>query len=226
MDYAAALKAIKALDADNAEELVSAIEGKVGSLESKNFEIIGEKRNATTKAQSMQSALEAIASSLGIQGDLDAILETAQSKVTGLASEAAQLREAKTALEAAKAEAEGKVTAFERKGKLSQIATAAGANAAVLEKLFSDRLDELKVEGEGESRVVKLGDRALKEYVEADEGLKAFAPALFPSTEAPAQKPQPKLPSGGPKGTNEANPVDSYMSKTYKGINKFVKPSN
>lgn len=226
MDYAAALSKLKGLDLEGKDELISAIEGKVGSLESKNFEVIGEKRTATTKAQTMQSALEAIASSLGIQGDLDAILETAQSKVTGLAAEAAQLREAKIALEAAKAEAEGKVQTFERKGKLSQIATAAGANAAVLEKLFSDRLDELKVEGEGESRVVKLGDQALREFVEGDEALKAFAPALFPSTEAPAQKPQPKLPSGGPKGTNETNPVDSYMSKTYKGINKFVKPSN
>lgn len=223
MDYAAALSKLKGLDLEGKDELISAIEGKVGSLESKNFEIIGEKRNATTKAQSMQTALEAIAKAVGVDGDIDAILESAQGKVAGLTSELSQLRTDKTALETRATAAESKIQGFERKGKISDLATKAGASAAVFERLFGDKVDEFAIADDG---TVKLGDKALKEYVEGDEGLKAFAPALFPSADGPAPKPQPKLPSGGPKGTNETNPVDSYMSRTYKGINKFVKPSN
>lgn len=225
MDYAAALKALKALDVENAAELASAIEGKVSDLESKNFTVIGEKRSATQKSQAMQTALEAIASSLGVEGDIDAILETTQSKVTGLASEAAQLRTDKATLQGQVSEAQGKVTAFERKGKINDFATVSGANAAVFEKLFGDRVDDLKIDGEGDGRTVKLGDKSLREHVEGDDALKAFVPALFPNQKSD-EKPQPKLPSGGPKGENAKNPVDAYMQRQYGGINKFVKPSN
>ncbi|MEM6432249.1 MAG: hypothetical protein AAF773_00100 [Cyanobacteria bacterium P01_D01_bin.115] len=222
MDYAAALKALKALDVENAADLVSAIEGKVTALETKNFEIIGEKRTATQKTQAMQTALEAIAKAVGVEGEIDAVLETTQSKVSGLASENAQLKTASVALETRATEAEGKVQGFERKDKVSDLASAAGANAAVLEKLLGDRLDDLKVEGEGDSRTVKLGDKSLKEYVESDDGLKAFAPALFPG-EKTGEKTQPKLPSGGPSGGDQSPDVlQNYLSRRRTGAKQLT----
>ncbi|NER83920.1 MAG: hypothetical protein F6K42_31135 [Leptolyngbya sp. SIO1D8] len=222
MDFKAALKRIKALEVDDAAELASAIEGEVDRLNSKNYTIIGEKRDATTKAQSMQSALEAIAKALGIEGDIDAILEGTQGKVTELVSEAKTLRETKTTLETRATEAEGKVAAAERKSKLSEIATKAGANAAVLEKLLADKVDEIAIADDG---TVKLGDKPLKEYVEGDDTLKAFAPALFPSqstTEKPKDKQQPNLPSGSPGGgKDQPDLVSSYFTKAYTGIKQF-----
>ena len=221
MDYAAALKALKALDVENAAELASAIEGKVTALESKSYDLIGEKRTATQKTQAMQTALEAIAKAVGVEGDIDAILENAESKVSGLASENAQLKTASVALETRATEAEGKVTGFERKDKIADIAKAAGASSAVLAKLFGDRLDDLKVEGEGDARTVKLGDKPLKEYVESDDSLKAFAPALFPSSEP--TKSAPKLPSGGPSGGDQSPDVlQNYLSRRRTGVKQLT----
>ncbi|MEO0988156.1 MAG: hypothetical protein AAFY20_21850 [Cyanobacteria bacterium J06639_14] len=214
MDFKEALKRIKALEVDDAAELASAIEGKVSDLESKNFTVIGEKRNATQKAQSMQDALEAIAKAVGIEGDLDAILETAQSKVSGLVSEAAQLRTDKTALETRATEAEGKVKTSERRVKLGEVASKIGANAAVLEKLLGDKIDELAIADDG----VKLGDKPLREYVEADDSLKAFVPALFPSQQPePAPKPTTKLPSGGPSSEGKPNTLQAYLKRNRTG---------
>ena len=221
MDYAAALAAIKALDVENAADLASAIEGKVTALESKSYDLIGEKRTATQKSQAMQVALEAIAKAVGVEGDTDTILEATQSKVSGLASENAQLKTDKTALETRATEAEGKVTGFERKDKIADIAKAAGASSAVLATLFGDRLDDLKVEGEGDARTVKLGDKPLKEYVESDDNLKAFAPALFPNSEP--TKPAPKLPSGGPNGGDQSPDVlQNYLSRRRTGAKQLT----
>lgn len=217
MNYEAALQALKALDVENAAELASAIEGKVSDLEAKNYSVIGEKRTVTTKNQAMQTALEAIAKSLGIEGDIDTVLEQTQSKVTGLASENAQLKTDKTALETRATDAESKVTTFERKDKIADIANAAGASPAVLAKLFGDRLDDLKIEGEGDDRTVKLGDKSLREHVDGDDSLKAFAPALFPG-EKTGEKTQPKLPSGGPQGESKADDVlGDYLKKHRSG---------
>ena len=224
MNFKEALKRIKALEVDDAADLASAVEGEVERLNNRNFEVIGEKRNATTKAQSMQTALEAIGKALGIDGDVDVILEGAQAKVTGLVSEAEQLRTDKTALETRATEAEGKVKAAERRSKLAEVATKAGANVAVLEKLLGDKVDDLVID-DG----VKLGDKPLREYVEADDSLKAFVPALFPSAEIPkggsdAKPKQTQLPSGSPKGENDQTDlVGSYFSKAYTGINRFTK---
>lgn len=222
MDYKEALKRIKALEVDDAAELGSAIESEHEKLSSRAYDLIGEKRTVTQKSQAMQVALEAIAKAVGVEGDTDTILEATQSKVSGLASENAQLKTEKTALETRATEAEGKVQGFERKDKLGDIAKVAGANSAVLEKLFSDRLDDLKVEGEGDSRTVKLGDKSLKEHVEGDDSLKAFAPALFPG-EKTGEKTQPKLPSGGPSGGDQSPDVlQNYLSRRRTGAKQLT----
>ena len=227
MDYKQALTKLKTLEVEGVDvaELVSVVEGKIGSLESDKYLIIGEKRNATTKAGAMQTALEAIGKALGIEGDVDAILEGAQAKVTGLVSEATQLRTDKTALEARATEAEGKVASFERKGKIITIAEKAGASAAVLEKLFGDQLDKIAIADDG---TVKFGEQALREHVEASDELKLFIPALFPSAEEPkggndtkAKQPA-KLPSGSPKGGSDLNPLTSYLNKHRSGAKSLA----
>lgn len=223
MDFKAAIDALKKLD--NGAELASAVEAEVDRLNGKNYEVIGEKRTVTTKAQTLETALVAIAKAVGLEGDVDAILSEAQTKVQAIATEADQLRTDKTALETRATEAEGKVQQAERKTKLSQVAAKAGAAEAVLEKLLGDKLGEIAIADDG----VKLGDKSLREYVEADETLKVFLPALFPNQNSePEKKQAAKLPSGSPNGGNGSkNPADSYMQRTYAGINKLVpKPSN
>lgn len=227
MDFLAAMAKLKGLDLEGKEELVSAIEGKVSGLESKNFEVIGEKRGVTSRVQTLESALTAIAKAAGIEGDLEAILTGAEAKIRAIATEATQLKTDKTALETRATEAEGKLQAAERKSKLAEIATVAGANPAVLERLLGDKFEELKVEGEGDARVVKLGDKALKEAIAADEGLKVFEAALFPTstTTTTTTKTTQKLPGGSPNGKTDdtkADPVKSYTDRAYGGFKAFT----
>lgn len=220
MKFSEALAAIKALE--NGADLASAIEGEVEGLKGKNFEIIGEKRNATTKATAYETALTAIASALGIEGDLDAVLTSAEGKVRELVSASTTAQTKLTDLETRATTAEGKVKQAERLTKITQAATKAGANAAVLERLLGDKVDELAIADDG----VKIGDKALKEYVEADDALKAFLPALFPSTEQgqKADSKQQRLPGGTPKGTDSKKDLlGSYTERNFSGAKALVK---
>ncbi|WP_088893194.1 hypothetical protein [Leptolyngbya ohadii] len=222
MKFSEALAAIKALD--NGSELASAIEGEVEGLKSKNYEIIGEKRNVTTKAQTLETTVMAIAKVAGIEGDLESVLAALEPKVRESLQKLTTAETKLTEAETRATEAQGKLNSFERKAKLSEIATAAGANPAVLEKLLGDKFDQLKVEGEGDARVVKLGDKPLKEAVAADESLKLFEAALFPAASAspsPAPSPAPaaKLPGGSPHGKtdNKKDLLSTYSEKNYGG---------
>ncbi|MEO1399687.1 MAG: hypothetical protein AAFV72_00345 [Cyanobacteria bacterium J06635_1] len=211
MDYKAALAAVKGLE--NGAELASAIEGKVSDLESKNFTVIGEKRAETQKRQAMQTALEGIGKSLGIEGDVEAILGSAQGKVQTLTSERDAAVNEKTALETRATEAEGKITGFERKQKFTDAAAKAKANAAVLERLLGDKADELKVDGDK----VLVGDKPLREYVEGDEALKPFLPALFAEQTVPDPKgKKTELPGGNPNannGNDQADPLKRHVAR-------------
>jgi hypothetical protein len=211
MNFQEALAAIKKLD--GGADLASAIEAETESLKSKNYQVIGEKRNATEKSQSLENALTAIAKALGIEGDLDTILKDTEGKVRTLATEAEQLRKDKTTLETRATDAEGKVKQAERSGKLASIAAKAGAEVTVLEQLLGDKVDEIAIADEA----VKIGDKTLREYVEADTKLKAFVPALFPTqqTQNQPKQPQRQLPGGSPKGTDQkpTNPVSATVSK-------------
>ncbi len=223
MEFKAALEAIKKLE--NGAELVSAIESEVDTLNSKNYSLIGEKRTETQKKQAYESALVAIAKAVGVEGDTEAILTNAEGKVRSIVSEATQLKTDKTALETRATEAESKLNGLESKAKLTEIAAAAGANAAVLEKLLGDKFDQLKLEGEGDARVVKLGDKPLKEAIETDEGLKVFEAALFPTTSAsPSPSPTPRLPSGSPNAGDgkEERAGRSYLNSIYGKTAEFL----
>lgn len=215
MDYKAALAAVR--DLDNGAELVSAIEGHVSGLEEKSFTAIGEKRTEAAKRKAMESALEGIGKTLGIEGGVDEVLANAQGKVQTLASDRDAAVMARTELETKVTETEAKLTGFERKQKFTDAAAKSGANAAVLEKLFSDKADELTVADDG---TVKVGDKTLKEYVEADDNLKLFIPSLFPNGETPAPKGKTQLPSGPPSDGSEhkgTDPLDNYLARSRTG---------
>ena len=220
MDYSAALVAIKGLE--NGAELASAIEGKIGALEAKNYEVIGEKRSATQKAQAAEDALKSAAKALGIDGDVDALLDQVPTKAKEIATTAATLTTEKTALEARATEAENKVQTFDRQGKWAEIAAKAGVNPKVLERLLGDKFDELKIDGDA----VKVGDQPLKDFIAADDNLKAFAPALF-QTETPASGGNPRkqqLPGGAPGSDKEKpDPLQSYTARNYGGLKALKK---
>lgn len=191
---------------DGTVDLVSAVEGELERLTTKNYDLIGENRKATAKAATLQQSLDAIASTLDVEGDdLDAKLKAATEKVKDLST---KLSEAETKA----TEAEGKVATYERKAAFAQAASKVGANAEVLERLLGDRASELVIEGD----TVKLGETALKEAIEGDAALKPFLPALFPS--AQATPPVPQLPTGTPNSQTQTptDPVAGYLNKTYK----------
>jgi hypothetical protein len=223
MDYSAALVAIKGLE--NGAELASAVEGKVGAIEAKNYEVIGEKRSATQKAQAAEDALKSAAKALGIDGDVDALLDQVPTKAKEIATVNATLTTEKTALETRVTDAESKVQTFDRQGKWAEIAAKVGANPKVLERLLADLFDELKIDGDA----VKVGDQPLKDFIDADENLKAFAPALF-QNETPANgggnPRKQQLPGGAPTGDKEKpDPLKRYSERNYGGLKALKKQS-
>lgn len=227
MDYSVALAAVRGLE--NGAELASAIEGKVSELETKNYQVIGEKRTETQKRQAMQQALESIGKSIGIEGDVDAVLDNAQGKIQNLVSERDAATSEKETLEQAKLAAEQKVSEFQTAAKLSEAATKAGADPKVLTKLLGDKAGDIAIDGD----TVKLGDKSLKEYVEGDDELKLFIPSLFPDGGTPAPGTNDKstssgrLPSGPPAGANDnkTDPLAGYVGRTYTPPKALTKTS-
>ena len=215
MDYKAALAAVRGLE--NGAELAQAITGHVSVLEEKNFTLSGEKRTETQKRQAMQSALEGVGKTLGIEGGVDEVLANAQGKIQTVVSERDAATTKTADLEKRATEAEAKITGFERKQKFVAVAEKAGANAAVLEKLFADKPDDLVISDDG---TVKVGDKPLKEYVEADDSLKLFAPSLFPGGESAPPRKKTDLPGTPPSdgsGDKGTNPLDNYLARQRTG---------
>lgn len=208
MDYQAALNKLKTLEVEGVADLVSAIEGKVSSLESKNFEVIGEKRNATQRQAALTEALEAIGRGLNLTGGVDELLEQLPGKVQDLRRDKDSLQQKFDETAGKLSQVEGEAQSLKRKTKLQEIAAKTGASTVVLERLFADQIDNFTIAEDG---AVKLGDRPLRECVEADENLKVFIPALFPG--GAADKPKQQLPNGSPGGTPEKkDPVKAALS--------------
>lgn len=211
MEFKAAIAALKKLDAENIEELVSAIEGHITKLEEKSFDTIGESRKNASKARTMQATVEAIAKTLGVEGDLESITTALEPKVKEIFDNHKTAQTKVTELETRATTAEAKVKDLESGTKLSEIAAKVGADAKVLKRLLGDKLGEMAIDGDA----VKLGDKSLKEYVEADEELKGFAPSLFPTQQKQEQKPTtPKLPGGSPNGQQPNPGNDAYAKAT------------
>lgn len=220
MDYKDAIDALKKLE--GTADLVPAVEAELERLTTKNYELIGENRKATAKARSLEDTLTDISTTLRLEGaDLESKLSGAPEKVKSLSTQLSEATTKLTAAETRATTAEGKLGTLERREVINQAATKAGAVPAVLEQLLGDKVGELKIDETG----VKVGDKPLKEYVEGDDRLKLFAPALFPNTQTGTSPTTPTLPNAPPTGTQptEANPVDSYMSKTYKVAGELAK---
>ncbi|HEY9697024.1 MAG TPA: hypothetical protein V6D10_07160 [Trichocoleus sp.] len=210
MDFKAAIAALKKLDADNIDELVSSIEGHVSKLEEKSYDTIGESRKNGSKARALQAVVEAIAKLVGVTGDdLESALEP---KVKELVDSSKTAQTKVTELETRATTAESKVKDLESVTKLSEVAAKVGADAKVLKRLLGDKVSEMTIDGDA----VKLGDKSLREFVEADEELKGFVPALFP-TQQKQEKSPPKLPSGSPNGGagKDDRPSRSYLDSVY-----------
>ena len=206
MEFTAALAALKKLE--NGAELATAIESHVTALDGKVFAAAGDSRAKASKADSLEATVLAIAKSLGIEGETEAILTTLEPKITELKATQTKLTEAESRATAA----ETKVKGFETQTKLNDIAVKAGASAAVLQTLFGDKIDQFSIDGEN----VKFGDKLLREHVEADSVLKQFSASLFPNSQQQQQpaKTQPKLPSGTANGAAPAkDPVSATVSK-------------
>jgi hypothetical protein len=194
MKFEEALAALKKLD--GGADLASAIETHVNSQAEKIFTTIGESRTKGAKASNLEATLLAIAKTLGIEGDVDTVLTGLEPKVTAIASDlkTAQTKLAETETRATTAET--KVQGFERKGKLADIATKAGASAAVLETLFGDKIDYLSIDGE----TVKFGDKLLRGTRRSRRRAEKFR--LLPiSFSAARAEDTPKLPSGSPRAS-------------------------
>lgn len=234
MDITEIIKKVKSLE--GGAELGSELETAVGQLQAKNYEVLGEKHRATRERDSLKESLSAIVSTLGLEdGDLDEQLTQAQATVKTLKSELDSERAKRTEFEQKLSEAQGKVTAFERKTKIASIASAANAVPEVLERILGDRLDDLKTEQTAEGQtVVKLGDAELKEAIASDPALSPFAPALFKAADGGSGgangnggKPrQGGLPGGGgtpPKKpqTDRQAAVSSYIARSASGVRRF-----
>lgn len=223
MDYQAALSKLKTLEVEGAADLVSAIEGKISSLESKNFEVIGEKRNSTQRQAALTEALEAIGRGLNLTGGVDELLEKLPNAVQDLRRDKDSLQQKFDETAGKLSQVEGEAQSLKRKTKLQEISAASGAVATVLEDLLGDRIAEVAIT----DGAAMLGDKPLREALEADERAKLYLPALFPSTPVPEpEKPKPRLPGGNPGGEGDkSDPVSSYMGSTYGGIQALTKAS-
>ncbi|MEM9267258.1 MAG: hypothetical protein AAGA46_17210, partial [Cyanobacteria bacterium P01_F01_bin.13] len=122
--------------------------------------------------------------------------------------------------------AEGKVKGFEKTAKFTKAADKSGANAAVLERLLGDKADDIEISDDG---TVKVGDKPLKEYVEADDNLKPFMASLFPAggdnKGAPPKK-KTDLPGGPPSngnGDKGTNPLAQHLARHRGGAKDLVK---
>lgn len=217
MDYKAAIAALKKLDAENVEELISSIEGHVSRLEEKSYETIGESRKNASKARALQETVQAIGKLVGVEGDdLESALEP---KIRELIDSSKTAQTKVSELETRASAAEAKAKELETGSKLIEISAKVGADAKVLKRLLGDKLGEMAIDGD----VVKIGDKPLKEYIEGDEELKGFVPALFPTQQKQEQK-TPKLPSGSPKGENgKKDLLATYADRNYGGAKALVK---
>lgn len=220
MDFKAAINALKKLEADNIDELISAIEGHVSRLEEKSYETIGESRKNAAKARTLQASLEATAKALGLEGDFEALAEALETKARELADDYKAVQTKLSEAESRAISAEGKVNSLERQGKLRDIASKVGADAKVLEHLLAEQIDNIQISGDS----VTLNEKPLKEWIEADPELKPFLPALFPQSPEQFKKPEVKLPSGSPDGKPETKDlVAAYLRRTYTGAKAFSK---
>lgn len=196
MKYAEAIAALKDSGIEGIGEILTAITQKAQDLE-----------RYKQQRDELDSVLNAALQGFGSESDgLDKRLKV-------LSTELETIRGNLTTTEQAKAEAEGKLIAYQRKELVETASRKAGANPETFSRLLGAE-DKVSVEGD---RVLVNG-LAFKEWSES-EGIKPFLPVLIPQNSQTALQTEasPKrtgLPEGSPKG-EKPDPVKSYLNKRY-----------
>jgi len=223
MDAKQAIAKLKKLDAEEAADLASVLEKRLGELEADKFAEINKAQTAMSKLASLEAALVGAGKAIGLDGDAEALLPAIEPKVRELTASLSTTQAKLTEEQSARTNAETRVAAFERQVKLSELANKSGAQVAVLERLFGNELDKFAIDGDA----VKFNGQPLRDVVESDQTLKAFLPALFPVTEIPvdaAPEPTlPRLPGTAPTPTVPTpDPALSSYADRYNAVNALL----
>ncbi|MEO0659802.1 MAG: hypothetical protein AAFY74_20365 [Pseudomonadota bacterium] len=215
MTYEEALAAIQ--ETENGAALAAAITGRVSGLETAKADAVRTEKQARAQRRAYADALADIGKQLGLEGDTETILAGGEDKAREIAS---KLKTSDTSLkdwEKRATTAEDELASLKRQGQVLTLAEKAGANATVFEQLLGDRLDKVTTTDDG----VLLDGKPLKDAIAADEELKVFAPALFPSAASPTPAPSPS-PTPAPKTLPKTPPGDGD-SKTFDPVASHVK---
>lgn len=224
MSLAAVLTKLRALE--GGADLATSIQGVFDTQ-------ANELAQFRTKATTAEASLARIATAIGAKegDDVETLVRNSSAKVTQLTQQVSTLEGEKTTLATGKTEAEGKLTALERKILLQDAATKAGADPTVFTRLAGD----LPVKIDGDKVLVgKDGEaKPLKEFAEGTPDWKPFLPSLFPAgtgggggggSNNPPGNRLPSNPPGG-DGTNKTADPLATVNARY-SIPKHLQPSN
>jgi len=219
--YSEALAAVRGLDggaelAQVIAEQFAEVQEKLDAEKSKTYSLIGEKRSVGDRVHRLESAIIDMSKSVGFsdESDIGVLLEQIPDKVKSYSQQNSELSALKEELEARATEAEGKVKIYDRANKWQELANKAEVNQSVLEKLLGEKFDEISID---EEQGVVIDGKPLREYVEADESLNVFAPALFREAAAENNR-RATLPGAPPrKADKKEDPVAAYRNRHFGG---------
>ncbi|MFN6472568.1 MAG: hypothetical protein RMY36_023245 [Nostoc sp. SerVER01] len=170
---------------------------RIQALETNETELKSQTSNLHQQLQQVKTELE---TEKGKSTATEASLTEAQTKVKTLETQIAENTTKLTALESEK-------QTLTRSLGVNEAATIAGAQPKVLQTLLKDD-HQIVIENEKVFVVQGEARTELREY--ADANWKAFVPALFQGA------PSPRLPEGGPKGTEtKGNTVKKTLGNLY-----------
>lgn len=215
-----ALAKLGAAESDEIKNLVPVFTSELEELDAKNYTVIGERRDATTKLRAVELFIKSVGKALGIEGDVDSVMSAGEEKVSSLASAKAAIAKERDDFQKRAIEAEAKNEKFETSEKRRGIAKKAGVDPEVFGDLFD--AESLKKFSVGEDGVVSFDGKPFSEYVEGDDRLKRYKSVLFVDSKddddgkpPKDKKKAPSTPPGKPEVEGGDDPLSAYMSKTY-----------
>lgn len=190
MKYAEAIATLKASEIEGIGEILEAITKETQDLE-----------RYKKQRDELDSLLNAALQGFGNEND------SLDKRLKALSTELESTKSSLTATEQAKAEAEGKLKAYQRKELVQSAAQKTGANFEAFNRLLKAE-DEVKIAGD----LVTINGISFKDWADS-EAIKPFAPALIPQSEETPKSPKPSLPTGSPQGQQAATPLAKIFSK-------------